>query len=79
MHNMDLEILDIVIYEICMRVMLHFGAGRSRGGQARAGQLGSEGYQEMGKKGGLATTDMSGGEAAAEKGIKLDESKFTKN
>jgi len=67
------------MYEVCMWVMLHFGAGRSRGGQARAGQLGTEGYQEMGKKGGLATTDMSGGEAAAEKGIKLDESKFTKN
>ncbi len=79
MHNMDLEISHIVMYEVCMWVMLHFGAGRSRGGQARAGQLGTEGYQEMGKKGGLATTDMSGGEAAAEKGIKLDESKFTKN
>jgi hypothetical protein len=41
--------------------------------------LGKEGYQEMGRKGGLATKDKSGGEAAAEKGIDIDESKFTNN
>ena len=40
---------------------MHFWvAGRSRGGQARAEQLGHEGYVEMGKKGGSATSDMSG-------------------
>ncbi|GAQ81842.1 late embryogenesis abundant protein [Klebsormidium nitens] len=53
--------------------------GGRKGGQARAEQLGREGYQEMGRKGGLATKDKSGGEAAAEKGINLDESKFTNN
>ena len=30
----------------------------------------------MGKKGGLSTTDKSGGERAAEEGIPLDESKY---
>jgi hypothetical protein len=39
--------------------------------------MGHDGYSEMGKKGGLATKDKSGGEAAAEKGIDIDESKFT--
>lgn len=54
--------------------------GRSRGGQTRKEQIGEEGYHEMGKKGGLSTTDKPGGERAAEEGIKIDESKFkTKN
>ena len=30
----------------------------------------------MGRKGGLSTTDKSGGERAAEDGIPIDESKF---
>ncbi|KAF4379087.1 hypothetical protein F8388_022174 [Cannabis sativa] len=51
--------------------------GRSRGGQTRSEQLGYEGYQEMGRKGGLSTTDKSGGERAEEEGIQIDESKFT--
>ncbi|TQD71613.1 hypothetical protein C1H46_042851 [Malus baccata] len=43
-------------------------------------QIGEEGYHEMGKKGGLSTSDKSGGERAAEEGIKIDESKYkTKN
>ncbi len=58
----------------------HLAEGRSRGGQTRKEQTGEEGYHEMGKKGGLSTTDKPGGERAAEEGIKIDESKFkTKN
>ncbi|XP_024398409.1 protein EMB-1 [Physcomitrium patens] len=51
--------------------------GRSKGGQARAEQLGHEGYVEMGKKGGSATTDMSSGGAAEAAGRGIDETKFT--
>ncbi|KAI3458527.1 hypothetical protein Pfo_015190 [Paulownia fortunei] len=50
--------------------------GRSRGGQTRKEQMGTEGYQEMGRKGGLSTTEKSGGERAEEEGIETDESKF---
>ncbi|KAL3692860.1 hypothetical protein R1sor_006511 [Riccia sorocarpa] len=49
----------------------------SKGGQTRASQLGTEGYKEMGKKGGHATKEDSSGEAAAKKGVEIDESKFT--
>ncbi|KAJ6982922.1 hypothetical protein NC653_025899 [Populus alba x Populus x berolinensis] len=52
---------------------------RSRGGQTRKEQLGTEGYQEMGRKGGLSTTDESGGERAEREGIPIDESKFKTN
>ena len=52
-------------------------AGRSKGGQTRAEQLGHEGYVEMGKKGGSATNEQSGGDAAATAGREIDESKFT--
>lgn len=48
--------------------------GRSRGGQTRREQIGTEGYRQMGKKGGLSTADKSGGERAAEEGI--EKSKF---
>eukprot|EP00898_Chlorokybus_atmophyticus_P007771 jgi/Chlat1/7996/Chrsp7S07778 len=34
-------------------------AGGSKGGQARAAQLGHEGYQEMGSKGGQTVREMS--------------------
>ncbi|KAM0948120.1 hypothetical protein DsansV1_C07g0074961 [Dioscorea sansibarensis] len=54
----------------------HLAEGRSRGGQTRREQLGKEGYQEMGKKGGLSTTDESGRERAEREGIEIDESKF---
>ncbi|GFP97661.1 em-like protein gea6 [Phtheirospermum japonicum] len=54
----------------------HLAEGRSKGGQARREQLGTEGYQEMGRKGGLSTGDKPGGERAAEEGIEIDESKF---
>ncbi|AQK85437.1 Late embryogenesis abundant protein EMB564 [Zea mays] len=56
----------------------HLAEGRSRGGQTRREQLGQQGYSEMGKKGGLSTTDESGGERAAREGVSIDESKFTK-
>ncbi|CAK9319864.1 unnamed protein product [Citrullus colocynthis] len=54
----------------------HLAEGRSRGGQTRKEQLGHEGYQEMGRKGGLSNTGMPGGERAAEEGVEIDESKF---
>ncbi|PON86584.1 Stress induced protein [Trema orientale] len=54
----------------------HLAEGRSRGGQTRKEQLGKEGYQEMGRKGGLSTTEESGGERASREGIPIDESKF---
>ncbi|XP_010937883.1 em protein H2 [Elaeis guineensis] len=50
--------------------------GRSRGGQTRREQLGTEGYQEMGRKGGLSTMDEFGGERAAREGVDIDEAKF---
>lgn len=50
--------------------------GRIRGGQTRREQLGTEGYQEMGRKGGLSTVDKSGEERAREEGVPIDESKF---
>ncbi|XAR65953.1 hypothetical protein NMG60_11011973 [Bertholletia excelsa] len=54
----------------------HLAEGRSRGGQTRREQLGTEGYQEMGRKGGLSMADRAGGERAEEEGISIDESKF---
>ncbi|GMH11303.1 hypothetical protein Nepgr_013144 [Nepenthes gracilis] len=47
-----------------------------KGGQTRKKQIGTEGYQEMGRKAGLSTTTKSGGERAAEEGIEIDESKY---
>ncbi|XP_068644812.1 protein EMB-1-like [Aristolochia californica] len=54
----------------------HLAEGRSRGGQTRREQLGTEGYQEMGRKGGLSTMDQSGGERVEQEGIPVDEDKF---
>ncbi|XP_062089338.1 em protein H5-like [Humulus lupulus] len=52
---------------------------RKQGGQTRNEQLGKEGYQKMGRMGGLSTTDESGGEHATREGIKFDESKLKTN
>ncbi|KAL3692858.1 hypothetical protein R1sor_006509 [Riccia sorocarpa] len=54
------------------------GEAASKGGQTRASQLGTEGYQAMGKKGGHmhSTNEESGGEAASKKGVEIDESKM---
>ncbi|VVB02849.1 unnamed protein product [Arabis nemorensis] len=54
----------------------HLAEGRSRGGQTRKEQLGTEGYQQMGRKGGLTTGDKPGGENAEDEGVEIDESKF---
>ncbi|KAF6152396.1 hypothetical protein GIB67_014326 [Kingdonia uniflora] len=54
----------------------HLAEGRSRGGQTRREQLGTEGYQEMGRKGGLSTTDKFGWERVEEEEVPIDESKF---
>jgi len=51
----------------------------TKGGQTRKEQMGTEGYKEMGRKGGLSTMDKSGAERAEEEGIEIDESKFKKN
>jgi hypothetical protein len=48
----------------------------TKGGQTRKEQMGREGYQQMGRKGGLSTMNKSGEERAAEEGIDIDESKF---
>ncbi|RWR78857.1 late embryogenesis abundant protein EMB564 [Cinnamomum micranthum f. kanehirae] len=42
----------------------HLAEGRSRGGQTRKEQLGTKGFQQMGRKGGLSTMDQSGRERA---------------
>ncbi|CAD6272416.1 unnamed protein product [Miscanthus lutarioriparius] len=55
------------------------GAADAAGGQTRKEQLGHEGYSETGKKGGLSTTEKSGGERAAREGVDIDESKFRTN
>ncbi|PWA47362.1 Small hydrophilic plant seed protein, conserved site-containing protein [Artemisia annua] len=56
----------------------HLAQGRSRGGQTRRDQLGTEGYQEMGRKGGLSTGDQSGADKQNQnqtvQGIDVDES-----
>ena len=65
---------DILQYKLGVTLS---GAGWSKGRQARAEQLGHDGYVEMGKKGGSATNEQSGGDAAAAFGHDIEESKFT--
>ena len=38
--------------------------------------MGKEGYEQMGRMGGLSTKDKSGAERAEEEGIDIDQSKF---
>ncbi|KAI3815973.1 hypothetical protein L1987_15657 [Smallanthus sonchifolius] len=54
----------------------HLAEGRSRGGQTRRDQqLGTEGYQEIGRKVGLSSGDQSGRQRAkVGEGIDVDES-----
>ncbi|XVE99789.1 hypothetical protein REPUB_Repub03eG0231200 [Reevesia pubescens] len=59
-----------------LQAQIHLAEGRHKGGETRKQQIGKEGYQEMGRKGGLSNSDKSGGERAAEEGIPIDESKF---
>ncbi|KAL0910850.1 hypothetical protein M5K25_018946 [Dendrobium thyrsiflorum] len=47
--------------------------GRSRGGQTRKEDIGTEGYKEMGRKGtGLGKAEETGGERATGTGINID-------
>ncbi|XP_020693386.1 em-like protein [Dendrobium catenatum] len=46
--------------------------GRSRGGQTRKEQIGTEGYKEMGRKGGLGKAEETGGERATGTGTNID-------
>ena len=54
-------------------------AGRHKGGIHRAQELGHEGYHEMGKKGGLASSGEDPEQRAQREGIQIDESKFRKS
>ncbi|KAH0454730.1 hypothetical protein IEQ34_016654 [Dendrobium chrysotoxum] len=48
------------------------GLGRSRGGQTRKENIGTEGYKEKGRKGGLGKAEETGGERATGTGINID-------
>lgn len=86
MHSYVFSLVDIrCSYRYKLRRILLFAdwlflvleiQGRSRGGQTRKEQIGTEGYQEMGRKGGFSTTEESGGQRAEREGIPIDESKF---
>ncbi|GAQ78673.1 Em protein [Klebsormidium nitens] len=62
-----------------LEAQLHLAEGRHKGGLHRAQEPGHEGYHEMGKKGGLASSGDDPEQRAQREGIHIDESKFRKS
>ncbi|PHT52553.1 hypothetical protein CQW23_07015 [Capsicum baccatum] len=54
----------------------HLAEERNRGGQVRKDQLGTEGYQEIGRKRGLSMGDEFGGDRVKREGVEIDLSKY---
>ena len=61
---------------VLFKELLAMRSGRHKGGETRAHQLGHEGFEEMGRKGGLASHGGDPYQAAAKQGVHIDEHKF---